>query len=123
MRSNAVCPLVIQYRPEPCSDMKGTASRKVPDGKLVRVTVRYDEEYEETKITGDFFIEPPEGLNQLTTAVEGLPVSTPREGLIEAIEGTGVDLIGFTADDLAIALRAAVGHVEDADEVTAGGER
>ena len=80
---------------------EGTASVKVPDGKLVRVAATYDEQFRDVTITGDFFLEPPGALADLETAIEGEPVDASREQLVAAIEAVDARLIGFTATDLA----------------------
>jgi lipoate-protein ligase A len=106
--------------------MHGTASRKVPNGKLIRVAVDYGDTYESVTITGDFFIEPPEALEALAVAVEGHPVDANHAELVTAIRGVDAQLIGFDADDLAAALRAAVGEADagrdgDATDADASG--
>jgi lipoate-protein ligase A len=95
--------------------MHGSASRKVSGGKLVRVAVDYDETYDEVTITGDFFLQPPEALEALTAAVEGTPTDATHDELVAAIEAVDAHLIGADATDLAVALRSAVGQVDDAD--------
>jgi hypothetical protein len=98
--------------------MHGTASRKVPGGKLLRVAVEFDETYRAVQLTGDFFLEPPEALESLTAAVEGHPITASREDLVDAIAAVDAELIGFDAEDLAVAVRAAVGQIDDADDPT-----
>jgi len=88
--------------------MEGTASRKVPDGKLVTVSVTYDDAFEDVAIRGDFFLEPPAALEEVEAAVEGLPTDSDRTQLVTAIQSVDAQLIGFDADDLAIALQEAV---------------
>jgi lipoate-protein ligase A len=96
--------------------MHGTASRKVPSGKLVRVAVDYDDHYRSVTISGDFFLEPPESLESLTAAVEESHISASRDELVKNIESVDAKLIGFTAEDLAIALRTAVGQNDDTND-------
>jgi lipoate-protein ligase A len=88
--------------------MDATASRKVPDGKLVRVRVTYDDRFESVAVRGDFFLEPPSALADIEAAIEGLPVDASEERLVSAIESVDARLIGFDAADLAATLREAV---------------
>lgn len=88
--------------------MDGNASVKVPDGKLVRVSVTYDERLEDVQITGDFFLEPPDARRRLETAIEGHTVDVSRADLVDAIEAVDARLIGFSASDLADATLEAI---------------
>lgn len=81
--------------------MQATESVKVPDGKLVRVAVTYDDTIEDVEITGDFFLEPPEALADLETAIEGQPADVSATDLAADIQAVEADLIGFDAEDLA----------------------
>lgn len=85
--------------------MSETASRKVPDGKLVRVTAEVDETIHDVTITGDFFLEPPEARTELEAAIEGQPVDVSESALIDAIRSVDAQLIGFDAEDLAAVVR------------------
>lgn len=88
--------------------MQGTGSVKVPDGKLVRVSVTYDERIQSATITGDFFLEPPEALSDLEAAIEGLPTDVDESELVAAIETVDAHLIGFGPTDLAEATLEAI---------------
>jgi len=88
--------------------MKRTGTVKVPDGKLVEVTLTGDERIESARVTGDFFLEPPAARADLEAAIEGHPVAVDRETLVEAIETVDARLIGFDAGDLADATLEAV---------------
>lgn len=81
--------------------MQATESVKVPDGKLVRVAVTYDDAIETAEITGDFFLQPPEALEDLQAAIEGQPADVDVETLTDRIAAVDADLIGFDASDLA----------------------
>ncbi|WP_181685189.1 lipoate protein ligase C-terminal domain-containing protein [Halorhabdus salina] len=81
--------------------MTPQASKKVPDGKLVRVDIDVEERIDTVTITGDFFVEPPEARRDLETAIEGHPVDVDRETILAALEAVEATLIGFAASDLA----------------------
>ena len=88
--------------------MEGTASRKVPDGKLVSVRVTYDERITDCVVRGDFFLEPPEALNDIERAVEGLPTGASVDRVAAAVAAVDATLVGFDATDVGRAVRAAL---------------
>ncbi|MFW5905704.1 MAG: hypothetical protein ACOCUO_02540 [archaeon] len=88
--------------------MQGTGSVKVPDGKLVRVSLTYDDRIRSASVTGDFFLEPPEALSDLEAAMEGLPTDVGESELVAAIETVDAHLIGFGPADLAEATMEAI---------------
>jgi len=81
--------------------MHTTATVNVPDGKLLEVAVSYDDRITDLRLTGDFFLEPPESRTALEAAIEGQPIDVSRERLVEAIDAVDARLIGFDAEDLA----------------------
>lgn len=88
--------------------MDGTASRKVPGGKLVSARVAYDERITDCALRGDFFLEPPEALDDLERAVEGLPADASAERIAAAVDAVDATLVGFDASDVGRVVRAAV---------------
>ena len=88
--------------------MHNSATVNVPDGKLLEVTVSYDDRITDLRLTGDFFLEPPESRRTLEAALEGQPVDVSRERLVAAIESVDARLIGFDAEHLAEAVLEAV---------------
>ncbi|RRJ31522.1 hypothetical protein [Halocatena pleomorpha] len=86
--------------------MEGTATHKA--GKLVEVRVTYDDELEDVTIRGDFFLEPPDALEELEAAIEGLPTDSDHARIVSAIQRVDAQLIGFDAETLATALEEAV---------------
>lgn len=85
--------------------MHGEASVKVEGGKLVRVETTYSDVFEDVTITGDFFLEPPEALEDIEAAIEGADVDIGDEKLIERIDGVGAEMIGFGPEHIVEALR------------------
>jgi hypothetical protein len=85
---------------------------KTPGGKLVVA----DLDVLEGKIvgpiiSGDFFLEPPEALTQITRALEQLPANASEEEIATAIRDAvepGVEMIGFSPEAVARAVRRAV---------------
>jgi lipoate-protein ligase A len=94
--------------------------RKVPGGKLVVVDAQVDDDgaaagtprLRHVVVSGDFFLEPDEALDALTSAVEGAAVDVPFDALTQAIEraADGAALIGFAPRDLALAVMRALGR-------------
>ncbi len=75
---------------------------EVEDGRLSRVA-----------LSGDFFLEPDEALDDIVAAVTGMPVTADAARIGQAIAekiGDGVALIGFTPESVGIAIRRALGH-------------
>jgi lipoate-protein ligase A len=85
---------------------------KAPAGKLVVVdTEVLDGRLHRVEVTGDFFLEPPEALDQITAALEGAPADLDEDALAARIEERlpdGAALIGFDARAVARAVRRAL---------------
>ncbi len=88
--------------------MRDSATVNVPDGKMLEVDVSYDDRITDVRLTGDFFLEPPESREALEAAIDGQPVDVSHEALVEAIEGVDARLIGFDASHLADATLEAI---------------
>lgn len=85
------------------------ASVKVPDGKLVQVEAEFSDVFEHVSITGDFFVEPPEALEDIEEAVLGMSTNLSEQDMISAIEQVEADMIGFSPEDIVDALKKVVG--------------
>lgn len=79
----------------------GEASRKVEDGKLVRVRVDDDGS---VSVTGDFFLHPEEAIEGLEDALADVAGSHPST-VVAVVQGyldeADAELLGADADDLA----------------------
>ncbi len=86
---------------------------KVQGGKLVVVDLEnLDGRLSDVQVSGDFFLEPAEALDDIRTSLEGLPVSSSVEEIIAAVRAglrPGAEMIGFSAEAVAIAVRRALG--------------
>ena len=59
---------------------------KVPGGKLVAVDVEVaDGRLEQVRLSGDFFLEPDEALEDINAALTGLPQQADAEQLAAAV--------------------------------------
>lgn len=75
-------------------------SKKVENGKLVKIDAELGEKFENVKIHGDFFIEPVDKLEDIREIVEGLERDFEREKVVDRIDSLDVELIGFSAEDI-----------------------
>jgi len=93
---------------------------KVPGGKLVAVDVEVvDGRLTTVSVSGDFFLEPDEALEDIDASLVGMSTSAGVNQLAQAITGAlpdGVSMIGFTAEAVAIAVRRALGKATGWDD-------
>ncbi|MEB2844165.1 lipoate--protein ligase family protein [Rhizobiales bacterium RZME27] len=86
---------------------------KVQGGKLVVVDFdTRDERLSNVQVSGDFFLEPAEALADISGALEGLPITVKVEDITLAIRSKlrpGAEMIGFSPEAVAIAVRRALG--------------
>lgn len=85
---------------------------KVPGGKLVVAHVEVsNDQMSRVTISGDFFLEPDEALETLNARLTGLPVSTKVSEIADAAAQAlqGANLMGFSPEAVAIAVRRALG--------------
>jgi len=93
--------------------------RKVPGGKLVRVTARVEEgRLVDAVLSGDFFLEPDEALERIRGALEGVPVDLPFDALTARIaeSADGAVLLGFAPRDVALTVLRALGRATTWDD-------
>ena len=98
---------------------------KVRGGKLVAAEVETDDEtITSAHVFGDFFLEPDDALEDIDAAIVGLRVETPAAAIAQAIRERldrrtePVQMIGFDADAVAIAVRRALGRATSWDDHT-----
>lgn len=70
-------------------------------------------EVKEAEIRGDFFLEPPKKLEELENQIIGLSTSVEKSELVERLEAVDVQMIGFSAGDVAEAFAKAVRGEDD----------
>ncbi|TRY20184.1 lipoate--protein ligase family protein [Tessaracoccus rhinocerotis] len=87
---------------------------KVPGGKLVAVDVEVaDGRLSRAAVSGDFFLEPDEALDDINRALRGLPESASVDDIAAAVRTqlrAGANMIGFDAESVGIAVRRALGR-------------
>jgi hypothetical protein len=82
---------------------------KTPGGKLVVVDFEVrDERLRDVIVSGDFFLYPEEALDLIAGAVDGLPAAAGESEIARAVEAAvppGTEMLGFSAEAVAIAVR------------------
>ena len=90
---------------------------KVPGGKFVAVDVEaQDGRLGHVAVSGDFFLEPDEALEDINGALLGMPDTSSVADLAAAITSRlapETQLIGFSPESVGIAVRRALGHASD----------
>ncbi|MDY6789275.1 MAG: lipoate protein ligase C-terminal domain-containing protein [Candidatus Nanohaloarchaea archaeon] len=86
----------------------GKASVKVPEGKLVKLKAEVGDRLKNVNITGDFFLQPPEALEELENALEGMESDIDEEKVLERLEKVDAQTIGFDRKHIVEALRKVV---------------
>lgn len=85
---------------------------KVPGGKLVVVDLEErDGRISGFDLAGDFFLEPDDALDDIDAAVNGLPIESDVPTIAAAIRAAlpeGAQLLGFTPEAVATAIRRAL---------------
>jgi hypothetical protein len=85
---------------------------KVPGGKLVVADVTVaDGRLTTVRISGDFFLEPPEVLNDIDRALEGMPADASETMFSQAIDSllpANTRMFGFSSTAVAIAVTRAL---------------
>lgn len=95
---------------------------KVPGGKLVAADVEpVDGLISRVAVSGDFFLEPDEALDDINAAIVGLRADASVADIASAIKRRlrpEAQLIGFDEEAVAIAVRRALGHASRWEDLT-----
>ncbi|MEU5845604.1 lipoate--protein ligase family protein [Saccharopolyspora shandongensis] len=90
---------------------------KVPGGKLVVVDLDVvDGRLADVRLSGDFFLEPDEALEDINGALTGAPADADGAELAARIRGglpAGARLVGFDAEAVGVAVRRALTRASD----------
>ncbi|MFX1465139.1 MAG: lipoate protein ligase C-terminal domain-containing protein [Promethearchaeota archaeon] len=84
--------------------MKNKAEKKVPGGKLLRVTVETDESMSkivDVMFTGDFYMHPEEEIHTLENMLKGAQIDENklREIVTNFFENETIQILGAGSDD------------------------
>ncbi|WP_322998031.1 biotin--protein ligase [Castellaniella sp.] len=96
-------------RPSP---RQGHGEYKIPGGKLVVVDLQVlDGRLRHVRLSGDFFLEPPEALDAINAALEGLPADADAAQLTRAVNralAADVEMFGLTPEGIAVVIGRAL---------------
>lgn len=85
---------------------------KIPGGKLVVVDLHIaDGCLRDVRLSGDFFMEPPEALDAIDAAIEGLPWDAGQERLMAAVQSALSDevmMYGLTVEGIVEVIQRAL---------------
>ncbi|HEY0297500.1 MAG TPA: biotin--protein ligase [Bordetella sp.] len=85
---------------------------KVPGGKLVVVDLDVESgQLANVRLSGDFFLEPPEALDDINRGLTGLPSSADETELALAVASAlpaDVEMFGFSPEAVAVVVRRAL---------------
>ncbi|MCZ7394089.1 MAG: hypothetical protein ABOK23_12410 [Candidatus Methanoperedens sp.] len=92
--------------------MISNASRKVKEGKLVKVELEYDNAITKLKITGDFFLHPEDILEKIEESMLGMKKDDVMETFASKIQkivsAHDAQMIGISAESLALVIKEAL---------------
>ena len=78
---------------------------KVAGGKLIKVRVNYENSVKEVKITGDFFLYPDGGLEQIENSLMGISKDASEQNICDLIQTVvhlnKIQLIGIDVQSIA----------------------
>ncbi|MFT0533334.1 biotin--protein ligase [Castellaniella hirudinis] len=90
----------------------GHGEYKIPGGKLVVVDLRVrDGRLAQVSVSGDFFLEPPEALDRINAALEGLAADTDAQALARAVQAAlpaDAQMFGLTPEGIAVVIQRAL---------------
>ncbi|KCV23868.1 biotin/lipoate A/B protein ligase family protein [Bordetella pertussis H934] len=79
---------------------------KVPGGKLVVIDLEVAQgRLRQVRLSGDFFLEPPEALEAINRGLDGLPADAGAEGIAQAVRAAlpaEAELFGFSPEAVAV---------------------
>ncbi len=92
--------------------MKAFAEQKIKGGKLVGVSIEYDDRIRSIRILGDFFIHPEESLYKMEKALIGMNADSSGKEMVAVLNGViaaeKAELIGVTPEAIAETIGIAV---------------
>ena len=92
--------------------MIGKAVQKVAGGKLLKISIEFDDVIDDVKIMGDFFLHPEEAINDIEKNLFGLKTETDEKVIAsiikDVIEEKNFQLIGVTPDAIAQTIKKAI---------------
>ncbi|AZW30879.1 biotin--protein ligase [Bordetella bronchiseptica] len=85
---------------------------KVPGGKLVVIDLEVAQgRLRQVRLSGDFFLEPPEALEAINRGLDGLPADAGADGIAQAVRAAlpaEAELFGFSPEAVAVVVQRAL---------------
>jgi len=98
--------------PDGASGAPRHAEYKIPGGKLVVVDLEVvGGRLTSVRLSGDFFLEPPQALDAIDAALEGLPADADGARIVAAVNAAlapPVAMYGLTAEGIAVVVQRAL---------------
>ncbi len=92
--------------------MEGSASQKVPGGKMLIVKVNFEQKINAVQITGDFFLYPEDSLDKIEGALIGLDINDSLEKIRgrvdDVVKKNRIEMIGINPEAIAQTIKMAV---------------
>ena len=88
---------------------------KVPNGKMVRLEMEYDQErINDIIISGDFFMHPEDAIDLIEQALTGIEIEEGKikEAINKVAEEQGINFFGIDADSLTRAIMICAGKIK-----------
>ncbi|MDO8538720.1 MAG: lipoate protein ligase C-terminal domain-containing protein [archaeon] len=91
-------------------------SKKVPQGKLVRLKIDFDSKINSIQINGDFFLHPEEAITKIENSLIGSKISESidffEQNISNSLKKQNAQFIGLNANDLAQIIKEAIGETK-----------
>ena len=91
-------------------------SKKVPQGKLVRLKIDFDSKINFIQINGDFFLHPEEAIEKIENSLIGKNISNSVEqfeqNISNSLKKQNAQFVGLTSNDLAQIIKEAISDVQ-----------
>jgi lipoate---protein ligase len=96
--------------------MKGNSVYKIPEGKLIKIELEHEnKKIIEAKITGDFFIHPETGIEEIEKALCSILLEEKEiiNAVNNAVKSNSLELFGVTSEGIATAIIMAGGETQN----------
>ena len=87
---------------------------KVPDGKLLRIEMDYDDKIIRISVSGDFFMHPEEGIEKIEKALIGVELKEEAvfDAIVKVVEEEKIEFFGADPASITRAILICGGKIE-----------
>ncbi|MBI5553838.1 MAG: hypothetical protein HY917_03805 [Candidatus Diapherotrites archaeon] len=92
--------------------MNGSSIYKIPDGKLIKISLEHDSgKIQSIRITGDFFLYPENGIELIEKALTHVPLTEPAiiSAVNQTVSANSLQPFGIHAHGIATGILKAAG--------------